>query len=64
MKPGVKINEVYQIGVSFIKEKIPSIEGSIPAHFGFGMGLEYRESNLLINAKNEREITEGMTFNL
>lgn len=55
MKPGTKINDVYKIGVDFINEKLPNIKNSIPAHFGFGMGLEYRESNLLINAKNERE---------
>ena len=31
---------------------------------GFGIGLEFKESNLLINAKNNREIKKNMVFNV
>ena len=36
----------------------------MPVNFGYGIGLEFRESILAINSKNEKEIEEGMVFNV
>lgn len=40
------------------------MKDKIPTNFGFGIGLEFRESNLYINGKNEKEVEEGMVFNV
>ena len=31
---------------------------------GFGMGLEFRESANMLNAKNDRKVQAGMVFNV
>lgn len=64
LKPGTKLKTVYENAVNFIKEKVPQLKDKIPTNFGFGIGLEFRESNLYINAKNEKEVEEGMVFNV
>nr|pir 138K protein - Tetrahymena thermophila [Tetrahymena thermophila]AAS65456.1 p138 [Tetrahymena thermophila] len=64
LKPGIKLKTVYENAVNFINEKVPQLKDKIPANFGFGIGLEFRESNLYINAKNEKEVEEGMVFNV
>lgn len=37
LKPGIKLNKVYENAVNFIKEKIPSLKDNIPSNFGFGV---------------------------
>ena len=64
LKPGAKISAVYQKGVDYLKEKAPHLLEKMGANMGFGIGLEFKESNLVINAKNNREIKERMVFNI
>ena len=64
LKPGNKLSQVHQKGVEFLKEKAPNLLEKISQNMGFGIGLEFKESNLLINAKNNREIKKNMVFNL
>ena len=64
LKPGNKISAVYQKGIDFLKEKVPELLEKMGTNMGFGIGLEFKENNLVINAKNNREIKERMVFNL
>ena len=64
LKPGNKLSQVHQKGVEFLKEKAPILLEKISQSMGFGIGLEFKESNLLINAKNNREIKKNMVFNV
>jgi nucleosome binding factor SPN SPT16 subunit len=64
LKPGVKLSEVYDTAVNFLKKKKPALVDSFVKSLGFGMGLEFRESALAITAKNTREIKAGMVFNI
>ena len=64
LKPGNKLSQVHQKGVEFLKEKAPNLLEKIGQNMGFGIGLEFKESNLLINAKNNREIKKNMVFNV
>jgi len=34
----------------------------LPNNLAFGIGLEFRETNLSINAKNEKTVEAGMVF--
>lgn len=36
----------------------------LPKNVGFGIGLEFRESSCLLNAKNANLVKAGMAFNV
>lgn len=62
--PGVALNQVHAEGVSYVRERRPDLEKHLAANFGFGIGLEFRAPEYIINAKCERKLMEGMVFNL
>lgn len=64
MKPGVQISSIYALAQQFTESKRPEVKNNLPNNLGFGMGLEFRESEYVINAKNNRELRQGMIFNL
>ena len=64
MKPGVQISSIYAKAQQFTQSNRPEVKNNLPNNFGFGMGLEFRESDYVINAKNVRELKKGMIFNL
>ena len=39
-------------------------ELKVHSNFGFGIGFNFKEDRLLINAENTTEIEEGMTFHV
>jgi FACT complex subunit SPT16 len=63
-KPGVKLSAVFQSAKSFLNENHPTLESSLVDNLGFGLGLEFRERQLLISAENHLVAEPGMTFNL
>lgn len=42
--------------MSFLKEKHPHMVDYVGNHFGHGIGLEFRESLIIINEKNVQPI--------
>ena len=42
--------------------KLPAVK--LHSNFGFGIGFEYMEQNLMINDGNSTEIEDGMTFHV
>ena len=64
MKPGVQISTIFSKSLQFTESKRPELKNHLPNNLGFGMGLEFRESDYVINAKNTRELKQGMVFNL
>ena len=64
LKPGVPLRQVYEQVSNKIKELNLDLSNKTPLVFGYGIGLEFRESILAINAKNEKEIEDGMAFNV
>lgn len=62
--PGNSLKSVYEAGVEFVKGKKEELLSKLPQNFGFGIGLEFRENNLGITAKNEKNVEAGIiTFN-
>ncbi|XP_076296462.1 FACT complex subunit spt16-like isoform X3 [Lasioglossum baleicum] len=61
---GVKISEVYEAGVKFVKEEKPNMLDHLTKNFGFAMGIEFRESSLLIGPKTHAVVKKGMVFNV
>ncbi|EIE81524.1 hypothetical protein RO3G_06229 [Rhizopus delemar RA 99-880] len=61
---GVKIGDVYQKAIAYVRAKRPDLEKNFTKNVGFGMGIEFREANYVLNAKNTRELKNGMILNI
>ncbi|VFQ98906.1 unnamed protein product [Cuscuta campestris] len=64
LKPGNKINVVYQAALAVVQKDAPELVRNLTKSAGTGIGLEFRESGLLLNAKNDKLLKEGMVFNV
>jgi nucleosome binding factor SPN SPT16 subunit len=64
IKDGVQCKQVYQAAIDHIKEKSPEMEKYFIKNVGWGIGVEFRDSSLLLNAKNTRVLRDDMTLNL
>ncbi|CAL5028226.1 unnamed protein product [Urochloa decumbens] len=64
LKPGNQMSAVYQAAVKVIERDAPELLPYLTKSAGTGIGLEFRESGLNMNAKNDRRIKQGMVFNI
>lgn len=64
LKSGAVAKDVYAKAVEFIKEKKPDLVDSFTKNAGWLMGLEFRDSTLVLNSKNERLLLNGQVFSL
>lgn len=53
-----------QQATEFVQERDESLVDHMVSNLGFGMGIEFRESRLLINARSTVRAKAGMVFNL
>lgn len=61
--PGIRCADVYNRTVEMVRNTHPDLVAALPANFGFGIGYEFREACLLLNAKNEKgELHEGQVM--
>jgi len=64
LKPGNKVSAVYQAALAVVERDAPELVGNLTKSAGTGIGLEFRESGLNLNAKNDRVLKPGMVFNV
>uniref|UniRef100_A0A2P2QKX5 FACT complex subunit n=1 Tax=Rhizophora mucronata TaxID=61149 RepID=A0A2P2QKX5_RHIMU len=64
LKPGNKVSSAYQAALSVVEKEAPELVPHLTKSAGTGMGLEFRESGLNINAKNIRLVKPRMVFNV
>ncbi|TYG38428.1 hypothetical protein ES288_D13G222300v1 [Gossypium darwinii] len=64
LKSGNKVNSVYQAAVSVVEKEAPELAANLTKTAGTGIGLEFRETGLSLNAKNDRILKPGMVFNV
>lgn len=64
LKPGNKISAVYQAALAVVEKDSPELVPNLTKSAGTGIGLEFRESGLNLNAKNDRILKPGMVFNV
>lgn len=64
LKPGNKLSAAYHAAVSVVEKEAPDMVSCLTKSAGTGIGIEFRESGLNINAKNDQIVKEGMTFNV
>jgi nucleosome binding factor SPN SPT16 subunit len=61
---GRPMSSVFQAVKAFVAEKRPDLLACLPKNVGFGLGLDFREKALSLNAKNGNVIVPNMVFNL
>ncbi|KAL3643030.1 FACT complex subunit spt16 [Castilleja foliolosa] len=64
LKRGNKISAVYEAVLSVVERDAPELVPNLTKSAGTGIGLEFRESGLILNAKNEKVLKAGMVFNV
>lgn len=61
---GTKVSEVYETGIKFVKDEKPEMLNHLTKNFGFAMGIEFKESSLLLGPKIHAILKKGMVFNV
>lgn len=64
LKPGAKLNEVYNTVVDFVKAGKPKLVDNLTKTFGTVMGIEFRENSINIGPKCQAVVKKGMIFNV
>lgn len=64
LRPGKKCSDIWQAATNVIKTKKSEFLDKLTKNCGFGLGLDFREPALLLDAKNNTELKPGMVFNL
>mmetsp|Transcript_43988 Transcript_43988/g.93660 ORF Transcript_43988/g.93660 Transcript_43988/m.93660 type:complete len:1062 (-) Transcript_43988:138-3323(-) len=65
MVPGKPLKHVYAAGVKYLREAgRENLVSSLPKTLGFGVGIDFRDTNLLLNTKNTVPFRAGMVFSL
>lgn len=64
LRPGEKLSDVYEAAVEAAKADDASLVDKMTKSVGFAMGIEFRESTLLISAKSDCRVEKGMVFNI
>jgi nucleosome binding factor SPN SPT16 subunit len=64
MKPGNQLKDVYKAATTFLEEKkgYEYLIQHLPKTLGFCMGLDFRESAMLLSSKNQVTFKKGMVF--
>ncbi|XP_068904164.1 FACT complex subunit spt16 isoform X2 [Tenebrio molitor] len=64
LQAGTKLSEVYEAGYNYVKKEKPSLADNLTKNFGFAMGIEFKESSLIIGPKTTLPAKKGMVFNV
>lgn len=64
MTKGRELKDVYEGARNFLKGKDASLLSYLPKTFGFSIGIEFRDSTLVLNQTNSAKFKPGMVFNL
>lgn len=65
MVPGRALKHVHAAAVKYLTEHDKeSLVSSLPKTLGFGVGIDFRDPNLLLNTKNTVQFRPGMVFSL
>lgn len=64
LKPGNKVSAAYLAALSVVEKEAPELVSNLTKSAGTGIGLEFRESGLNLNAKNDRVVKANMVFNV
>lgn len=61
---GANTKDIYKAAQDLIKESNPSLLPYFLKNVGWGTGIEFRDTSLLINEKNQQTLRNGMVLNV
>ncbi|CAM9140596.1 unnamed protein product, partial [Discosporangium mesarthrocarpum] len=64
LRPGKQFREVVEAAHRYLDQKAPILRPHLVRNLGFSLGLDYRDSSMLISSKNHFRLKEGMVLNL
>ncbi|EFJ08291.1 hypothetical protein SELMODRAFT_269691 [Selaginella moellendorffii] len=64
LRPGNLMSAVYKAAATTLEREAPELSSFLTRSAGAGIGIEYRESGLSLNPRNEKVIKAGMVFNV
>ncbi|KAI3823750.1 hypothetical protein L1987_05191 [Smallanthus sonchifolius] len=64
LKPGNKASDVYKAALAVVEKEAPELTSNLTKLAGTGIGLEFRESGLSLNEKNQKILKVGMVLNV
>jgi nucleosome binding factor SPN SPT16 subunit len=62
IRDGANVKDIYAKALGLIKSKKPELEKNFMKNVGAGIGIETRDSTLILNAKSARSLKDGMTL--
>eukprot|EP00927_Polykrikos_kofoidii_P082058 TRINITY_DN8051_c0_g1_i6.p1 TRINITY_DN8051_c0_g1~~TRINITY_DN8051_c0_g1_i6.p1 ORF type:complete len:1302 (-),score=272.66 TRINITY_DN8051_c0_g1_i6:65-3970(-) len=62
LKHGAKFKDIFCAALQFVVKNKPELLGNFQRNVGWVMGLEMRDTQMLIDADSEREVLPGMGF--
>ncbi|PKY02396.1 transcription elongation complex subunit [Aspergillus campestris IBT 28561] len=64
IRDGAIAKDIYARAVGIVRTKKPELENHFVKNVGSGIGIELRDSNMLLNGKNNRVLKSGMTLSV
>lgn len=61
---GNELKDVYETARNYLNKKDPALLSHLPKTLGFAIGIEFRDSSLVLNGTNNTPFEAGMVFNL
>ncbi|KAK0388234.1 hypothetical protein NLU13_4479 [Sarocladium strictum] len=62
IRDGMTAKDVYNKAMGILKSKKPELEKHFLKNVGWGVGLETKDPTLILSAKNQRTLKDGMTL--
>ncbi|EKD20925.1 uncharacterized protein L3040_005860 [Drepanopeziza brunnea f. sp. 'multigermtubi'] len=62
IRDGAHTKDIYAKALGLVKAKKPELEKHFTKNVGAGIGIETRDSSLILSAKNHRTLKDGMTL--
>lgn len=64
VREGAVAKDLYHKAISLVRAKKPELETHFVKSVGAAVGIELRDSNMLLNGKNDKILKSGMTFSV
>lgn len=64
VRDGTVAKDLYNKAIGMIRAKKPDLEKHFLKNIGAGIGIELRDSNMVLNGKNNRILKNGMTLSI
>src|SRR6266536_2150704 len=62
IRDGASVKDIYAKALALVKTKKPELEKHFLKNVGAGIGIETRDSTLILNGKSARSLKDGMTL--